>query len=55
MNIEIVIFSVIVFIVFLGLISYGAALEEKYRKLKQTYDDLEDQCQALIKEKEQGK
>jgi hypothetical protein len=47
-NIELIIFSVIGFFIFLVLVSYGASLEHKYRDLDKKYE-------ALKKEKEQQK
>jgi hypothetical protein len=47
-NIELIFFSIVGFFVFLGLVSYGASLEEKNRQLQQ-------RCRDLEKEKEQDK
>jgi hypothetical protein len=47
-NIELIILAAVGFFIFLGLVSYGASLEEKNRQL-------EKRCKKLEKEKEQGK
>jgi hypothetical protein len=47
-DVWLIMFGLIGFIIFLILISYGASLEDKYRKLEKKY-------KALEKEKEQQK
>jgi hypothetical protein len=47
-SIELIVLATAGFFIFLGLVSYGASLEEKNRQL-------EKRCKNLEKEKEQGK
>ena len=39
-NVELIIIGFVVFFVILGMVSYGARLEQKYNNLKKDYDEL---------------
>jgi high-affinity Fe2+/Pb2+ permease len=40
MNIELIVISTTAFFILLGLVAYGAQLEQKYKNLQNDYDDL---------------
>jgi high-affinity Fe2+/Pb2+ permease len=41
-NVELIVFGLITFFVLLGLVTYGARLEEKYKNLQNDYEELKN-------------
>lgn len=39
-NVELIVFGFITFFVILGMVAYGARLEQRYKNLQEDYDEL---------------